>query len=741
MLLGGIIRYGTVFSVKRKQRKRKAIVPLLGLSLVVPLAHPVAAASPHVTVKSIEFEGMSAPKTAQEMASVYTTAKVKVTYSDNSVKEFPLTYKPLFKSTDSVGGTVAGVAVDAKGKPIMDTSVPGNPVPYISDCPDANSLFQVPGAPATGLGGNPLSLITHYEYITSNQAGKSAYGMIPASMSYTVIDQNKTTGELTPVKLTKIDFSGVDGLWIPCNGSLTPWNTHLGSEEYEPDARAYEADPTQTFVGSFVQNYYQDPGKTGNPYAYGYIPEVTVHPDNTVSVVKHYSMGRFSHELAKVAPDMKTVFFGDDGAYTMLFMYVADRPKDLSSGTLYAAKWIQKSAENGGSADLQWIRLGHASDSEIKAYIDKGIKFSDIFETSDKPAPGFTAVKTYPSAKTEYLKVKPGMEQAAAFLEPRRYGAMLGATSEFNKMEGVAVNAADKKLYIAMSSVEKSMEADTKHADPKDDIHVNKIKAGVVYELSLTGGQKDSSGRPIGSQYVPVFMKGLVVGKDLAKPDEKGDTADDNLVANPDNLSYSEALRTLFIGEDSGMHANNYVWAYNIDSQKLSRILSVPAGAEATGLQAVDNLNGFSYIMSNFQHPGDEMILPDPLKTQVMTYINQYYQNRKAGMVGYIAGMPKIGELAADKSGQRSSGQSSAPSQNTTLVKLRQVAEAAGAKVEWHAAEGEVVVSRNGHTLRYRVGDQAASVDGKTVQLPVPAEIRDGRIMFPEAVLNQFLSL
>jgi hypothetical protein len=40
-------------------------------------------------------------------------------------------------------------------------------------------------------------------------------------------------------------------------------------------------------------------------------------------------------------------------------------------------------------------------------------------------------------------------------------------------------------------------------------------------------------------------------------------------------------------GEDSGMHINNFVWAYNVDTKQLSRILSVPAGAEATGLKLV----------------------------------------------------------------------------------------------------------------------------------------------------------
>jgi hypothetical protein len=65
------------------------------------------------------------------------------------------------------------------------------------------------------------------------------------------------------------------------------------------------------------------------------------------------------------------------------------------------------------------------------------------------------------------------------------------------------------------------------------------------------------------------------------------------------------ALRTLFIGEDSGMHLNNYVWAYNVDSGALARVLSVPAGAECVCLQPVDNMNGFAYVISGFQHPGD----------------------------------------------------------------------------------------------------------------------------------------
>ncbi len=121
-------------------------------------------------------------------------------------------------------------------------------------------------------------------------------------------------------------------------------------------------------------------------------------------------------------------------------------------------------------------------------------------------------------------------------------------------------------------------------------------------------------------------------------------------VANPDNLSYSEELRTVFIGENSGMHTNNFVCAYELDSKKLSRILSVLAGAEATGLQFADDRNGFSYIMSNFQHPGDEVAnraITAVDKTQLVEALQDSpYGILKTGAVGYIHGLPTAKQVS-----------------------------------------------------------------------------------------------
>jgi uncharacterized protein len=150
---------------------------------------------------------MEAPKTIDKMVQTYTNASMDVKYSNGEVKNFPLSYKRLFKSEDKVamnkGKLIpAGTPIDVNGDPIMDTSVEGKPTYYVSDAPDSNSLL------------NPihdqLFMVTHYEYQTIDAAGKSAYGIVPASMSLSTLEQNKKTGELTPKEVKKIEkFSDI----------------------------------------------------------------------------------------------------------------------------------------------------------------------------------------------------------------------------------------------------------------------------------------------------------------------------------------------------------------------------------------------------------------------------------------------------------------------------------------------------------------------------------------------------
>jgi secreted PhoX family phosphatase len=599
-------------------------------------------------VKSVEFTPTSITSlTAAQRAVAYTSSTVKVTYSDSTTKEFPLSYVNLFNNIDAnktADGSAAAAIRDKSGNILKDPK--GKP--YVPQTPDANSLLNIGGTPY---------LVTHFEYENLDSAGNNMYGKLPMTMTLAKLSQSATDGKFTTVSVKPVDFSAVNGLWIPCAGSRSPWNTHLGSEEYEPDARC-EVDTTHaaTTGGSCLSGEYTARMSafrtlygisTASPYQYGLVPEVTVVADGSSSVKMWHSMGRISREKAQFFGDSRTAIQGDDGTYTSLTMFVADKAADLSAGSLYAAKWNQVSAAgtDGGKATLSWIKLGHAKHDDIKKAVDAGVKFSDLFDvdTSGTTPAGYKRIKAgHEVATVEDLKLKTGtygttgvdIATLAAFLETRRYAAYLGATVEFEKFEGVAYNARDGKAYAAMTRMTNGME--DKSTDAANDIRLKKNSSGAVYELTLKSNQIDSSGDAIDSDFVPVVMEALVVGEDITA-DAEGNKSNLDKIASPDNLFFSERMRVLFIGEDSSNHVNNYLWAYHLDTKKLVRILSLPMGAESTGLQVVDNMNGFAYIMSNYQHAGDRNSTAQATFDSIIGGINP-----DKAEVGYLAGVPAM---------------------------------------------------------------------------------------------------
>lgn len=633
---------------RRDALKLVASLPLLPAFASFPSVAQ-AAKSSSSRIVSVSFKGMPAPGLDQPaaMARVSADSLVEVVSASGKKSVKALQYQSLFMTgemlPDGHGGQIlAGGYVDIKGQPILDASDP-NKAQFFSDCPDGSSLLSVPGARIAGAKGKPLFAVVQFEYTSRDAAGKSTYGMLPSPIAVVALDQDPKTGALKVLRYTNVDTSGAHGLWITCGASRTPWNTHLSSEEYEPDAFAIAKDKR---FRAFSTNLYGDPEKA-NPYHYGHMPEVTVKADGSASLKKHYCMGRISHELAQVMPDGRTALMGDDASNGGLFMFVADRARDLSSGTLYVARWQQRSAENGGAAKLSWIRLGHAGSAEIEA-LAAARKPQDIMEvaTSDPKDSSYTRIPYL--GKTNWVRLKPGQEQAAAFLETRRYAALKGASMGFTKMEGVTVSERERKAWLAMSYIQGPMR------DNSGGVAVQGPNAGAVYQLDLQKGQKDESGQAIASDWVPVQMAAVpeLIGADLAKPDALGNLADPERIANPDNLKYSEAMRTLFIGEDSGMHVNNFVWAFNLDTRKLARVLSCPAGAEATGLHAVDELNGYTYIVSHFQHAGDWELKRDDsghvvggLHSGVFNVLDPMvkanYRDSRGASVGYLAFVPK----------------------------------------------------------------------------------------------------
>lgn len=615
------------------------LFPLAG-SLMGTGLSSAAFANSNAKLDFIRFIPMDAP-TLDNPAAMSTTSinsALQLKLSDGSIREVALAYKPFFMTGDKVpdgnGNTVVtGGYYDINNHPIRDPSADNRQ--FFSDCPDGSSLLTINDANVDGVYGNPVFAVVQFEYTSRDGAGNSMSRRLPSPIAVLTLDQNPETGELKLVKYSNVDTSGVGGLWVTCGASLSPWGTHLSSEEYEPDA----SDLDNERFRAFSKNLFGDENKA-NPYNYGHLPEVTVNSDGTGSIEKHYCIGRISHELVQVMPDERTVLMGNDAKPGGLFMFIADKRRDLSSGKLYVAKWKQTSGQGPGAGDISWIRLGEASSNEIKRLVDSGIKAADIMDirTKNPHDPSFAHIR-YSSGHDNWVKLKPGMEKAAAFLETHRYAALVGGSLGFTKMEGTTVNIADKKAYSAMSYIYKSM------TDGSTDIHVEGPKAGAVYEHTLKGGQRDNSGHRIDSEWVSTHMEAPhnLVGEDLGTPDSLGNTASADKIANPDNIKFSEKLRTLFIGEDSGNHVNNFLWAYHVDSGELVRVMSCAAGAESTGLHAVDEINGWTYIMSNAQHPGDwQSPLHDRVRESLDPYIRANYKHGYSSTVGYITGMPKL---------------------------------------------------------------------------------------------------
>jgi uncharacterized protein len=501
--------------------------------------------------------------------------------------EVKLAYHVMARSGDKIGDGIFAQMVDKQGAPLK-----AGDATKISNSADFTSLLPV---------GNKLFAITHFE---DN----------PAGMYLSEVAQDGE-GNLSFTSTKPLDFAGVGGLWLPCAGTVSPWGTHLGSEEYPDDARSFE---TATAIDGLAEDaigmapYFGldaatmtvDAFKAAyNPYNYGFVSEISVSEAGDASIVKHYGMGRVAVELAMVMPDQKTTYITDDGSNTGLFMFTADKEGDLTAGTLHAAKWVQTSDEGAGAANLEWVDLGHADDKTIAEALAKGVKFSDMFEVAEFNADGSCPegfASSNAEGRAECLKIKEGMEAVASRLETRRVASMKGATTEFRKMEGLAFNPEKPALYLAMSEVSKGMTDGDEKADKggRNDVRLKKNGCGAVYELALDAGFKATT------------MTGLVAGKPMeyaADAPYAGSTCDIDGIANPDNLTFIGGYNTLVIGEDTGEgHQNDAVWAMDLAKGDLTRIMTTPYGSEATSVDWYPNVKGHAYLMTVVQHPYGE---------------------------------------------------------------------------------------------------------------------------------------
>jgi len=550
------------------------------LALIGALGYSLASA------KEFSFEPLDLPQSSHEKYQLRATGEVRLNGKRQNV-----TFMTLLKTGYSDNAEVYGQLKDRYDQPL----VLNHQKPYI--CNGTS---------------NPYGSGSGLDHVTILQKSNKLFMVSQFECQVGAYYINELTqdkqGNLSakPDTLQFISQKDEFGGYVHCAGMKTPWESHLGSEEYPADARKRDKVGNIDLYYNYVKAYWRGDLSSSNPYYYGWTPEVKVDDHGNVSYTKHYSMGRFSHELSYVMPDRKTVYMTDDGTNSGFFMYVAKRAEDLSEGTLYAAKWIQQNSKNGGSATLDWIKLGEASDREIRAFLDPdnnvstndGLMFDDIFETGkagEECKSGFTSINT--ERGFECLKIRKGMKKAAAFLESRRYAAMMGATTEFRKAEGITFDARSGKLFVSMSEIGRGMEDFGSNGIAHDkydkggynDIKLPYNQCGTVYALNVD------------KNYRAEDMKALVVGKPVRSSLGSGCHVDH--IANPDNLTFVTNTSLLIIGEDSKYHENNAVWAYDIKDKRLDRIMTLPKKAEATSPFWYEDIGGFSYLLLVTQHP------------------------------------------------------------------------------------------------------------------------------------------
>jgi uncharacterized protein len=534
----------------------------------------------------VTFAGVNAPATDAEKRDILVSQAIV------NGKVYGGEYHTFARSGDVISGVTFGQLVDKNGSLLIEEDGSTR----ISDSNEFTSLLPI---------GDKLFSVSQFEDR-------------PGAMFMMELEQNSESGALTVKSLAQIDQSGVDGGWVHCAGSVTPWTTHLASEEYEPDAKSHATNVEAAADGysAPMLDYYTDPAEW-NPYYYGWNIEVTVAENASVTTAKHYAMGRLAFELSYVMPDAKTVYMTDDGTNVALFMFVADKAGDLSAGTSYAAKWNQTDSTGVGTANLTWVSLGHATDAEISDYVHgtngkQKVAFTDIFDAvdpvDDACADGYTSVNANGIGQ-ECLQVKDGMETVASRLEARRYAAIKGATTEFRKEEGLTYDSKRHKIYIGMSNVAKGMlAASSNDTGGPDHIKLDSANnCGAVYQLDLG---PDSG---IGSNYVAMSMYGLVSGRPVSATDpqvagfEDNNSCHINGISEPDNVTYMSGYDKLIIGEDTGSgHQNDVIWAYDFESASLTRIQTTPYGSETTSPYWYPNINGWAYLTSVVQHPYGE---------------------------------------------------------------------------------------------------------------------------------------
>lgn len=129
--------------------------------------------------------------------------------------------------------------------------------------------------------------------------------------------------------------------------------------------------------------------------------------------------------------------------------------------------------------------------------------------------------------------------------------------------------------------------------------------------------------------YSITAMNAIICGGQVLSGDGSFLACSNDTFANPTSVYKMPDNDILLISEDTKWHDTNYLWAYDIGSGSLTRVLSTPYGGGVGAVSMAQNYNGFDYILTSIMHPykGYEDRASGPLSI---------------GQVGGAAGRPEL---------------------------------------------------------------------------------------------------
>ncbi|MEL6372416.1 MAG: hypothetical protein AAFR04_00430 [Pseudomonadota bacterium] len=367
-------------------------------------------------------------------------------------------------------------------------------------------------------------------------------------------------------------------------GTRTPWDSFLGATRVAAARRASAVASAAAF-----------------PY------ELAVRRFKTATITRRLALGRHGPAHMVVMPDRRTVYVSKMTGQRDLFMFLADRAGDLSSGHLYAATRGAKATTGTSLAQpLLWRPLGRTDDRAVAAALRSTRAQTQLFQVEDVApnAPCPADMLRAPAAMLARLQAlsgtraqapcfalrNPKTATIAARLAPSFAARLSRAPRAFGSSGALAFVARTSQLLMAAKVLPAQFTADQ--------------------QANACGGllALDVAADPaIGSSYVAKRVRVLITGKASAPLGGKRNRCAQDQIAAPVALAARAESNVVMIGEGGiDGHEVDALWAFNLGTGELVRVMTLPSGANFGPLSWWADAAGRPYLLTTIAHPFGE---------------------------------------------------------------------------------------------------------------------------------------